>query len=139
MFKKILVPVDLTDKHRQAVDIAADLAGSSRGEVTLLHVIELIPGLPVEEEKEFYQRLQRKARAHLDKLLDRLIQRQVTARSEIILGNRTSEVIRFAQQTDTDLIVLTSHRIDLENPGAGWGSLSYKIGILSQCPVLLVK
>jgi hypothetical protein len=38
-----------------------------------------------------------------------------------------------------DLIVLNSHRIDLKNPGAGWGTWSYKIGILSQRPVLPVK
>ena len=38
-----------------------------------------------------------------------------------------------------DLIVLTAPRFDPAAPGAGWGSMSYRIGILSQCPVLLVK
>ena len=28
---------------------------------------------------------------------------------------------------------------DPEHPAAGWGSLSHKIGLLSSCPVLLVK
>jgi hypothetical protein len=37
-----------------------------------------------------------------------------------------------------DRIVLSSHRIDLQNPSAGWGTVSYKVGILSQCAVLLV-
>jgi len=38
-----------------------------------------------------------------------------------------------------DLIVLTSHKIDLAHPAEGWGTTSYKVGILCQCPVLLVK
>ena len=42
-------------------------------------------------------------------------------------------------ESGTDLIVLASHTIDLNNPATGWGTLSYQICILSQCPVLLVK
>src|ERR1051326_9108272 len=51
MFKRILIPLDLTDKHHAALSKAADLARHSDGRVTLLHVIEVIPGLAVEEEK----------------------------------------------------------------------------------------
>ena len=58
MFRKILVPVDLSDRHGQALEIAARLAKASDGEVTLLHVIEMIPGLNLEEERDFYQRLE---------------------------------------------------------------------------------
>jgi hypothetical protein len=42
-------------------------------------------------------------------------------------------------ESGVELIVLSSHRVDLQNPGAGWGTMSYKVGILSQCPVLIVK
>jgi hypothetical protein len=35
--------------------------------------------------------------------------------------------------------ILTAPRLDAAVPSAGWGSMSYRIGILSQCPVLLVK
>ena len=54
-------------------------------------------------------------------------------------GNRAPEIVRYAGEIGVDLIVLKSHRIDLENPSAGWGTVSYKVGILAQCPVLLVK
>jgi Universal stress protein family len=50
MFPKILWPVDLTDRHQQALDIAGELATQSRGAVTLLHVVEVVPGLSMEEE-----------------------------------------------------------------------------------------
>ncbi len=72
MFKKILLPVDLTDKHKPALDAAAKLAGQYGGTVTLLHVVEIIPGLPMEEEGTFYGRLERVARNQLQQLGKRL-------------------------------------------------------------------
>jgi universal stress protein A len=138
VFKKILVPVDLSDTHQHAIEIAARLAGSD-GQVILLHVVEVIPGLWVEEERDFYDRIETAARDHLSRLGRQLEEVQVPRREEIIFGNRAEEIVRYAMETGVDLIVLSSHRIDLKNPAAGWGTLSYKIGILSQCPVLLVK
>jgi universal stress protein A len=139
MFKNILMPVDLSDTHQQAIEIAAELARESGGQVTLLHVVEVIPGLWMEEERDFYDRIEAAAREHLTKLGRQLEARQVPRREEVIFGNRAEEIVRYAAETGSDLIVLRSHRIDPTNPGAGWGTLSYKIGILSQCPVLLVK
>jgi nucleotide-binding universal stress UspA family protein len=139
MFKKILIPVDLTDRHQQALDIAARLAHESAGEVTLLHVVEIIPGIWPPEEREFYGRIERAARDHLATLGRYLEERQVPRREEVIFGDRAHEIVRYAMERSVDLIVLSSHRIDLQNPGAGWGTMSYKVGILSQCPVLLVK
>ena len=49
------------------------------------------------------------------------------------------EIVKQAVANRVDLIVLTSHKIDLAHPAEGWGTTSYKVGILCQCPVLLVK
>ena len=139
MFQRILVPVDLSDTHQRALEIAARLAGEADGQVILLHVVEVIPGLWIEEEREFYDRLEAAARDHLSRLGRQLEELHAPRREEIIFGNRAEEIVRYATEMAVDLIVLSSHRIDLKNPGAGWGTLSYKIGILSQCPVLLIK
>jgi universal stress protein A len=139
VFQKILVPVDLSDTHQRALEIAATLAAEAGGQVILLHVVEVIPGLWIEEEREFYDRIEAAARDHLTQLGRQIEERHVPRREEIIFGNRAEEIVRYATEMAVDLIVLSSHRIDLKNPGAGWGTLSYKIGILSQCPVLLVK
>ena len=139
MFQNILVPVDLTDRHHRALEIAANLARQNGGQVTLLHVIELIQGLPMEEEKTFYQRLERKARAYLDRLRGTLEEQKVPFDVEILFGDRAQEIIRHATQSGTNLIVLTSRRVDMTHPGAGWGTLSFKLSLLSQCPILLVK
>ncbi len=139
MFKKILLPVDLADKHGPALNVAADLANLGGGEIVLLHVIEVIAGLPMEEERDFYGRLEKRAREHLGRLGGQLKRRGVAWRTEILYGHRGAEVVRFAAATGIDLIVLTSPRLDPSNLAAGWGSLSYKISIVCPCPVLLVK
>jgi universal stress protein A len=133
------MPVDLTDRHQQALDIAARLANERVAEVTLLHVVEIIPGSWPQEERAFYDRIEQAARDHLATLGRCLEERHVRRHEEVIFGNRAHEIVRYAMETGVDLIVLSSHRIDLENPSAGWGTVSYKVGILSQCPVLLVK
>ena len=88
MFKKILVPIDLSDSHQQAIEIAAKLAGEGDGQVTLLHVVEVIPGLWIEEERDFYDRLEAAARAHLSRLGRQLEELHVPRREEVIFGNR---------------------------------------------------
>jgi nucleotide-binding universal stress UspA family protein len=138
MFRKIVVPLDLTRKHQKAVQTAADLAGPD-GEVILVHVIELIQGLPVEEEKDFYKRLERVAQVHLEQYAAPLRERKVAVRKETSFGSRALEVLRFATEAGADLIVLTAPAIEPGNPQVGLGSLSYKISVFSPCPVLLVK
>jgi nucleotide-binding universal stress UspA family protein len=139
MFQKILVPVDLTDVHQPALDVAARLAQENDGEVILLHVVEVIAEVWAAEDREFYNRREQLARDHLARLGHALEAHGVPRREEVVFGNRAPEIVRYAGEAGVDLIVLKSHRIDLENPAAGWGTVSYKVGILAQCPVLLVK
>jgi nucleotide-binding universal stress UspA family protein len=102
MFKNIVVPLDLTDRHQPVLDIAAELTRQSGGAVTLLHVIEVIPGLSMEEERSFYNRLERAARHHLERLVDQFAQRQIPCRQEILYGNRAGEIARYAAEADAD-------------------------------------
>jgi universal stress protein A len=139
VFRKILLPLDLTDKHSKTLEIAANLAQQSGGEITLVHVIELIPDLPREEQPDFYEHLEQEARKHLQEMARRLEERRIPWHIVILYGNRADEIITYATESGMDLIVLSSHKIDLDKPPAGWATISYKIGILAQCPVLLVK
>jgi len=139
MFKKILVPLDLTDKHRPALGKAADLARHCCSTVTLLHVIEVIPGLAVEEDKDFYQRIAQKARTHLEASQGFVSRWAVNAQQEIRYGHAAWEIVHYAADTGHDLIILTAPCFDPNQPAVSWGSLSYKVGVLASCPVLLVK
>jgi nucleotide-binding universal stress UspA family protein len=138
MFHKLLLPVDLANRHQPALDIAREIAGPN-GHVVLLHVIEMIPGLSMEEEKPFYDRLQMKARVHLEHLAQTLAAHHMACATEIRLGNRVAEIVGYAREAGIDLIVLIAPPFALEDPATGWGSLSYKVSVFSTCPVLLVK
>ena len=138
MFKRIVVPVDLTERNRGAVEMAARLAGSD-GTVFLLHVIETIPGMSVEEESTFFGKLEDRASeylAELGKLLDSL---KTPFKAEVVYGSRAKTILDEAVKLDADLIVVRSHRVGGDKPSEGWGTLSYQIGIFSTCAVLLVK
>ncbi len=139
MFKRLLLPVDLTDKHAGVIATAADLAQQSGGSVTLVHVIELIPGLSREEDRAFYDRLEKTAQAHMDHLGQALTARKIAWQAALRFGHRVQETVRFAQEQHSDLIVLTAPTFDPAHPTVGWGSLSFKISVLSPAPVLLVK
>jgi nucleotide-binding universal stress UspA family protein len=138
MFRNLLVPVDLTDRPRPALKIATELAGMHGGQVTLLHVIELIEGASFDEEREFYLRLEQNAREHLDRLAELPDPQPCPIRCEVTYGRRAEGIVRYAAENEIDLIVLPSHRIDPDDP-SGWGTLSYKVSIVAPCPVLLVK
>jgi nucleotide-binding universal stress UspA family protein len=139
MFQKLMVPVDLSDRHDQALKAAAELAALAKGEITLLHVIEVLHGLSVDDDPEFYRRLESTSREHLSAMVERLQSAGTTCRYAIRFGERGPDVLKYAAEQGIDLIVLSSHPVDPGAPGAGWLSLSYLIGIGAPCNVLLIK
>jgi nucleotide-binding universal stress UspA family protein len=139
MFKRILVPVDLTEKSLAAVEIAYEFAVKFGAAVTLLHVIETIEHVEFEELKPFYQRLEKSARTGLQEFSEKFISNKLQVDQGIVYGHRTDEIIQFAIGNQVDLIIMASHRIDPDRPGHDWSSISYTVAILSPCPVLLAK
>ena len=139
MFTKIVLPVDLTDKHAAALDAAVRLVGHGGGSVTLLHVVEVIPGLSMEEEGVFYGRLERLARSQLQQLGKALEEQKVGWQVEVRFGKRVAETARYAAESGADLLIVTGPRFDPADAAAAWQSMSYTVGIMAQCPVLVVK
>ncbi len=139
MFKHILVPTDLTERSLHALEIAIKLACGESARVTLLHVIEVIQDTESDDFKEFYEKLGRRAGRRMEEMAGRYPQSASTIAMQITYGRRVREIINFATDQAIDLIILSSHRVDIDNTLQGWGTISYKVGILSHCPVMLVK
>jgi nucleotide-binding universal stress UspA family protein len=139
MFRQILVPVDLTDSNRAAIEVASQLASTGDGKVTLLHVIETIADAPFEDMKDFYQRLEAKAREAMVDLAAPLTVTGTQVDQQICYGNRCREIVGYAEEHGMDLIIMTSRRLDPEQPERTWTSISHQVAILARCPVLLVK
>ena len=139
MFKNILVPTDFVDDNQHAPEIAVKLCSMGNGKVTLLHVIEVIQNTTFEEFEDFYGGLEKRSFKGLNTIIDRLERSESSIEPRVVYGNRTQEIVRFAEENDADLIIMKSHKVDLDEPSQGWGTISYKVSILAQCPVLLVK
>jgi universal stress protein A len=139
MFKHILVPTDVAGQENHALDIAVKLCAMDGGRISLLHVIEVIANTTFEEFSDFYEKLEKKAHASLQRMVDRVKDTDMDILPEVIYGNRAQEILRFVEEREVDLIVMKSHRIDVEDRAQGWGTISYKVGILAPCPVMLVK
>jgi universal stress protein A len=138
MFSHMLVPVDFSERNDAALQIALQLAQLSRAHVHLLHVIKLISGDSYEAFQDFYEKLEEDAMQKMA-VMRRPFADIVSVSEHIVVGHRVREIVTFAQENAVDLIVMSSHKVDLENPDAGWGTISHKVGILAQCPILLVK
>lgn len=139
MFKNILVPTDLTKKSRRALDIAVSIDSEEEGRITLLHVVQIIEGDEQEEFGEFYKRLRARAERKMADITSRYERRNWSIDSQILIGKRVNEIVGFAYEHNIDLIILASHRINRIEPTDGWATISYRVGILSHCPVLMVK
>jgi universal stress protein A len=139
MFKRILVPTDLAEATRHSLEIAIHIASQSGGKIYLLHVIETLADTDFKELEDFYLRLENRAYREMDRLIAAFPEATVETQQKVAYGSRSAEVVRFASGHAMDLIILNSHRIDPEDPARGWGTISHKVGILAECPVMLVK
>ncbi len=139
MFRKILVPVDFTDKNDAALDSAVQIALGCDGEITLLHVVEVIEHIDFNEMSDFYRGLETRATARLFTMEETLKESGARVRHEVLFGKRAETIVRYAGEMAADLMILSSHKVDRDHPALGLGTLSYGIAIVARCPVLLVK
>ncbi len=138
-FQHILIPVDFTEKNLPALDIAFELAVANHARVTLLHVIETVDVESDAELEQFYARLQARADSELERLAQRFLAAKIAVDRKIRFGKRLQEIVRDSADRHADLIVMSSHKPDLQKPAQTWATLSYQVSVLCPCPVLLVK
>jgi nucleotide-binding universal stress UspA family protein len=139
MFRRILIPTDLTDRTARAVEVAAGIATGDQPQITLLHVIETIAGIEPDELASFYQKLEERARKKLHDVAAATPGVRGRVDIAIVYGRRAEEILQFARSHGVELIVLPSHPVDPSQPYSGVGTMSYKLAILAPCDVLLVK
>ena len=140
MFNNILVPTDLTEKSAKALEIAVGMAEKDNYRVTLLHVVEMIEDDDdIEEFRSFYEKLALRARKKMESMAREYRSGYFNLQCEIIYGKRVKEIVRFASDKGIDLIILSSHKLDNIDAADGWATISYRVGIMSPCPVLMVK
>jgi nucleotide-binding universal stress UspA family protein len=138
-FKNILVPVDFTEKNVAALEIAFEMAVANRAQVTLLHVIETLDVESDSELEKFYDQLQTRADSELERFSQRFLAAGLATERKIRFGRRLQEILETCAAHQTDLLIMSSHKPDLQKPQQTWATLSYQVSVLCPCPILLAK
>jgi nucleotide-binding universal stress UspA family protein len=143
LIRRILVPTDFSDSARQALEWGIALAREFKAELVLLHVVEnLTVGyasdlFPV-PMAEVYEEIASYARAELKKLGEEVRAQGVTVTERLAQGTPSAEIIRFAKEEPTDLIVVGSHGKGLLDH-ALFGSTTERVVRKASCPVLTCR
>ena len=138
MYQRILLPVDLTAKNAPAVEAAESLIDPKNGAITILHIIERLDA-PMEDLADFYQELEDSSRSKMEKASQPLRDAGLPVELHIRYGKRVPEIVKFAEESSADLVVISSHRIDPEDPSRTWMTISHHLAVLITRPVLIVK
>lgn len=142
--KKILVPCDFSEQAINAFRFAIDIARQSKGEVHLVHVIELpvlhdtvlMPVLSFEEA--LFEELREKAEKQFKKLETKYNDDSIKIKSKVVFGATSRMVLDYIEENKIDLVVMGTH-------GASGvrefviGSNAEKIVRRAPVPVLAVK
>ncbi|MEY4580954.1 MAG: hypothetical protein RL701_5657 [Pseudomonadota bacterium] len=138
-FKTIVVGTDFQPCSQRAVNIAASMIkASAQGQLFVVHTFEL----PVYPGAEFVVAdimtpIQDAAQQQLDECLQPLVERGVNVRGIIAMGPAWQQIIKVAEQTQADLIVVGTHgRRGLKH--AVLGSVAEKVVRMAHVPVLTV-
>lgn len=119
MYKSILLPIDLSDTEScaKAKNTAVMLAEQNNAE---LHVVAVMPdfGMSIVSlnfEEGFMDKALASGTEHLKKYVDENISTSGSVTTHIVQGTIYDQIIRAADKTGCDLIVMTSHRPALQD------------------------
>ena len=135
MYKNILVPVALDHEHdtAEAMRIAQRLR-SEGGKITLLSVVEAIPGYVASYLPEGQQE---KNRAEIETNLKADAGGLKGVESKVITGHPGGSIVDYAKDHGVDLIVITSHKPGLQD--FFLGSTAARVVRYSQCAVHVLR
>ncbi len=107
-YRKILVPVDLSETSDSLCQRAIDISNKYGASLHLLHVVEYMPVEPMGEallpSAHIEDELVQNARNRLDELATSLNLESVQRWIEV--GNTKAEILRIAEEQEIDLIVV---------------------------------
>jgi nucleotide-binding universal stress UspA family protein len=151
--RRLLVPLDGTRAHEQALTVAGDLSAACQSEMHLVFVVPTRRSLPGSDaavglllphatravleiaRKEAQAYLSRHVQRQLARLGEEAPGRSVT--SEVCRGDPAKAISRAAQRARADLIVMATHR--REAMDAFWsGSVAPRVASYAKRPLLLV-
>ncbi|KAA3609221.1 MAG: universal stress protein [Calditrichaeota bacterium] len=140
---KILVPIDFSDHSKNALLHAKHVASSYEAKIQLLHVIEesVHPSFYAAGETSVFKlmpKIDSISKQNLQKIFSEAGGPQVDVEFHIAEGRAANEIINFAENQNSRMIVMPTHGL------TGFqhfllGSVAEKVVRMAKCPVLTVK
>ncbi len=145
LFRRILCPVDLTDASPRTLDMALSLAEENAARITLLHVVDNLPGavgpgssLAEPELGTLRQEIVEFAHERLRKSVPDEARDFCDVSERVETGTPWREVLRVAGEMEADLVVMGEH----DHGAVGrvlFGSTSSHVVRRAACPVLVLR
>ena len=137
--KSILVPTDFSECSEKALNYAMAYAEQFRASLTLLYVVEIAYGSEagVINFEKYKQEANDEGKKKLVAIAKRF-SKSIPTKSSVRIGAPYDEIVRYAQEANTDLIIISTHgRSGLKR--FFLGSTAEKVVRHAPCPVLVVR
>jgi nucleotide-binding universal stress UspA family protein len=140
---KILVPVDFSNHSKKALAYASAIAQSYNAQLQVLNIIEetMHPAFSISGKSSIFDLIpgiKDDSRKRTIKMLTEVVSENVKSDVYIKSGRAASDIIKFAKENSTDLIVIATHGLTgLEHMLLG--SVTEKVVRMAHCPVFTVK
>jgi nucleotide-binding universal stress UspA family protein len=141
--ERILVPIDFSDYSLKALKYATELAVSYAARLQVLHIVEEIvqPSFYLSSTIPMFDlipEIKEKSKEAMERVLDESKGPKVTTDIHVIEGHAARDIIKFAANHDSDLIVISTHGLTgIEH--LLFGSVAEKVVRMAPCPVFTVK
>lgn len=135
MYTNILVPISFDEgrNSKQSIEIAK-LLESKGGKVTLLHVMEEVPGYAATYMPEGYIENSQKG---LQEELEVIAADIPGGQAKVISGHSATTILEFAESNGHDLIVIASHRPGMQDYFLG--STAHHVVRHAKCAVHVIR
>ncbi len=145
MYRKILAPIDGSDRAKLAAAHAADLAKKLDAELTLLHVVPHLPAYVNRYsdhlgsvEQTLLEEFSKEGEKTLTEIKWALTKKDIKAHTILVIGNPAEEICKIAEEESFDLIVMGSRGLG-EIKAYIMGSVSSRVVRHAKCPVLIYR
>lgn len=140
-YERILLTTDGSKVAEQAVPYGVDLTRRTGGTLHLITVVDVqAEAGPFDAggvSQEYVDRLEEKGREALDRIIERIDAEDVDLRSTLAKGTTSTEIASYADENDTDLIVMASQG-ETNLTGQYIGSTARRVLRTATRPILVV-
>lgn len=149
--RKILIPTDLSDRSRRALEYGCSLAADEKAELVIMHVVSELNAWELYSEDALYVGINNGKPWPLDRVLaeaaldlSRFLEPQITkfkdlrsVTKRVLLGSVAQQINFVAEQEKADLVIMSPRR---DRGLRHWfsGGVTDQVTRKSPCPVLSI-